>query len=568
MGKNIIIMVSWYTIITSNLIAVGGASLILAPAITGYVLHWNIALSTIWGVSAYGIFVFGFFLAQVLFSELNRKRLRKWISLRPKGWNDVRLAVIIAGYREDPYMFQKCLESVRDSDYGNVARLICVIDGDEDDDMKMAAVYKAIYNDNIKKPEFVLCESDDKEGERIDSDFSRDICVLQPHRGKRECLYTGFQLAKMDPSVNAVVLIDSDTVLEKDAILEVVYPLACDPEIQAVAGECKIWNTDTLLSLLVAWRYYSAFCVERSAQSFFRTVQCVGGPLGAYKIDIIKEIKDPWISQRFLGQKCTYGDDRRLTNEILMRGKKVVFTPFAVGWSDSPTNVFRYIVQQTRWSKSWCREIWYTLFAAWKHGLSGIWLAFECLYQITYFFLVIYLFSRLAVEADPRAQTATVIVSTTVALIKCGYFSFRAKDIRAFYFVLYTFVYFFCMIPARVTAMMTLWDIGWGTRGGNEKPSVGTRVALWAKQYLIAYMWWAAVVGAGVYSIVHNWMFDWNSLSYRFALVGICSYIVFITIVLVIYFTGKITTWNFTKLQKELIKDRVLYDASTNAQSV
>jgi hyaluronan synthase len=113
-----------------------------------------------------------------------------------------------------------------------------------------------------------------------------------------------------------------------------------------------------------------------------------------------------------------------------------------------------------------------------------------------------------------------------------------------------------------------LWDIGWGTRGGNDKPSIGTRITLWAKQYLIAYLWWAAVIGAGIYSIVNNWMFDWDSLSYRFALIGICSYIGFISIVIVIYFTGKITTWNFTKLQKNLIEDRILHDTAANTQNV
>jgi hyaluronan synthase len=294
----------------------------------------------------------------------------------------------------------------------------------------------------------------------------------------------------------------------------------------------------------------------------------VGGPLGAYKIDIIKEIKDPWITQMFLGQKCTYGDDRRLTNEILMRGKKVVFTPFAVGWSDSPTSVLRYIVQQTRWSKSWCREIWYTLFCAWKHGFAGIWLAFECLYQIMYFFLVIYLFARLATEADPRAQAATVLVSTAVALIKCCYFAFRAKNIRAFYFCLYTFVYFFCMIPARITAMMTLYDVSWGTRGGDEKPTKSARVWLWLKQFGIAYLWWMGVLAAGAYSIQKNWYFDFDSLAYRFALVGIGSYLGFITIMLTVYFIGKWTRFNYTPLQKDLIEDRLLHDAAASTPEV
>ncbi|ABT13682.1 hypothetical protein MT325_M128R [Paramecium bursaria chlorella virus MT325] len=561
-------MTSWRTIVSANLFAVGGALLMLAPAIAGYVFKWNIGVSAVWGISVYGVFVLGFYIAQVVFSEFNRMRLSDWICLRPDNWNATRVAVIIAGYREDPFMFKKCLESVRDSEYGNVARLICVIDGDEEEDLKMAEIYKQVYNDNVKKPGVVLCESENKNGSTIDSDVSKNICILQPHRGKRESLYTGFQLASMDPSVHAVVLIDSDTVLENNAILEVVYPLSCDPNIKAVAGECKIWNTDTILSMLVSWRYFSAFNVERGAQSLWKTVQCVGGPLGAYTIDIINEIKDPWITQTFMGNKCTYGDDRRLTNEVLMRGKKIVYTPFAVGWSDSPTNVMRYIVQQTRWSKSWCREIWYTLGSAWKHGFSGIYLAFECMYQIMYFFIVMYLFSYIAIKADIRAQTATVLVSTLVAVIKSSYLALRAKNLKALYFVLYTYVYFFCMIPARITAMFTMFDIAWGTRGGDAKMTIGARVWLWAKQFLITYMWWAGVLAAGVYSIVDNWYFDWADIQYRFALVGICSYLVFVSIMLVFYLIGKITTWNYTPLQKELIEERYLHDASENATEV
>jgi hyaluronan synthase len=251
-----------------------------------------------------------------------------------------------------------------------------------------------------------------------------------------------------------------------------------------------------------------------------------------------------------------------------MRGKKVVFTPFAVGWSDSPTSVLRYIVQQTRWSKSWCREIWYTLGSAWRHGFAGIWLAFECMYQLFYFFLVIYLFARLAVEADPRAQVATVLVSTAIALLKTFYFAFRAKDARAFFFVLYTYVYFFCMIPSRITAMMTLYDVSWGTRGGDEKPTKSARVWLWLKQFGISFLWWAGVIAAGAYSIQKNWYFDWNALEYRFALIGIVSYLGFITIVLMIYFIGKWTRLNYTPLQKSIIEDRILCDAVANIPNV
>lgn len=448
-------------------------------------------------------------------------------------------------------MFKKCLESIRDSDYKNVARVIVVVDGNDAGDEEMADVFKTVYGDNVTNVDFVLSETA-KNASEISSEIDRNICVLQPHRGKRESLYTGFGIASTDPSVHAVVLVDSDTLLEKDAILEVVYPLACDPRIKGVAGECKIWNTNTLMSMLVAWRYWSAFNIERGAQSFFKTVQCIGGPLGAYTMDGVQEIKDAWITQTFLGNKCTYGDDRRLTNELLMRGHKVVYTPFSVGWSDSPIHIGRYIRQQTRWSKSWCREIWYTLFASRLHGFAGVYLAFECLYQITYFFLVMYLFVRLFVEADIRSQTATVVVSTAVALAKSSYFALRSRNITALFFVLYTFIYFFCMIPARLTAVATMWDVSWGTRGENA----GSKIWQFLKNFGIAFLWWAAVIAGAVYSIVNNWYFDWSSVNYRFALVGICSYVLFVLIMLVLYFVGSITRFNHTAIMKQITKER------------
>ena len=101
-------MTSWRTIVSANLFAVGGALLMLAPAIAGYAFNWNIGVSAVWGISVYGVFVLGFYIAQVVFSEFNRMRLSDWISLRPDNWNATRVAVIIAGYREDPFMYKKC----------------------------------------------------------------------------------------------------------------------------------------------------------------------------------------------------------------------------------------------------------------------------------------------------------------------------------------------------------------------------------------------------------------------------------------------------------------------------
>ena len=112
------------------------------------------------------------------------------------------------------------------------------------------------------------------------------------------------------------------------------------------------------------------------------------------------------------------------------------------------------------------------------------------------------------------------------------------------------------MIPARITAMLTMYDVSWGTRGSNGTSSIGSRVWLWMKQFLVMFLWWGCVLAGAAYSIYENWYFQWDSLAYRFALAGISAYILFIVLMLMAYSLGKVTKWNYTKLQKTLINDK------------
>jgi len=123
-------------------------------------------------------------------------------------------------------------------------------------------------------------------------------------------MYTGFQLL-LQCQVGAVVVTDSDTVLDENCIKELAFMLD-DKFVGAATGDVKILNTDKLLSFLSSLRYWFAFNLERSCQSFHNCVTCVSGPLGIYRSEILNKILDKWISQNFLGSKCTFGDDRHL----------------------------------------------------------------------------------------------------------------------------------------------------------------------------------------------------------------------------------------------------------------
>ena len=138
-----------------------------------------------------------------------------------------------------------------------------------------------------------------------------------------------------------------------------------------------------------------AFNVERACQSYFGCVQCISGPLGMYRNALLQRFLEPWYHQTFLGSRCSFGDDRHLTNRVLSFGFKTKFTARSQCQTETPTRYLRWLNQQTRWSKSYFREWLYN--ALWFHKHS-LWMTYESV--VTGFFpfflvaTVIHLFYR------------------------------------------------------------------------------------------------------------------------------------------------------------------------------
>lgn len=332
--------------------------LLLSPAFAGYIMNLTIPLYINLALSIYGINSIGFLLIQIICAIKNSKKINKLRENRQENWNNLTVGLVIVGYREEKLLLKKCLESLKNSKYTNIKRVIFVIDGNEEEDKYMADIYKEIYPDNeVINVDFLISDYK-KENKEIDFTIfgDKDICILQPHRGKREGLYTAFTLLLNDPEIDVVITTDSDTIVDEMAITELAYTSNIE-NVGAVAGQIQVWNTsDSILTHIIAYRYWVSFNLERACESYWGTVLCIAGPMGCYKADVLAEILDEWFNQKFLGQPCTFGDDRHLTNRILKTCKKVVYTEYAIGYTDTPVEYGRYYKQQTRWSKSYFRE--------------------------------------------------------------------------------------------------------------------------------------------------------------------------------------------------------------------
>lgn len=521
---------------------------LIAPVFFGYIVRFtNPELVAELVLSIYGIYSIINFVIQVITAGINNYKITQDVKQRTPEWNDIRVGILVVGYREDPFMFKKCLESFRDSEYKNIARKICVIDGTDDDDKYMADIYANLYQTNVIKIDYLL--SDKKDDEKIDFEMfggkNEDICIMQPHKGKREALYTGFKILMNDPSIDAIFTTDSDTILDKNAVREMVYQLRHE-DIGAVAGQITVWNTNTLLTFIVSMRYWFSFNLERACDSFFRCVMCVAGPMACYKVSVLKDIVDPWLHQRFLGMQCTYGDDRHLTNQILSTGKRVIYTQYAVGHTDTPESYVKYLNQQTRWGKSYFREIFYTFKCIDK---QSIWIGWELLYHTLYFFLLMFWTMYLLWFTNINTMAFAILIMTAFGLFKSVYGVVMSRDPRFMFFFLYSYVYYFVLIPSKIAALLTMMDSGWGTRG--------TFVASFNSYFstIISCIWFLVLSAGFGYNIYKSHEFNWYDTSYRFAFLTFMSYLAFLGITMIIYiicqYNGKLETEVYRKLKKE-----------------
>lgn len=163
-----------------------------------------------------------------------------------------------------------------------------------------------------------------------------------------------FTVAKIARLATGEILIgtDSDTIWDSEAIKELVCCFA-DPKIGGVGGIIGILNSnDSLLTEYQTIMYGSAYYLYKPYENMTRTVQCLGGPLVAFRRKLYMEILPEVEARNFLGEKITNGEDRTITQLILFRGYKTFCTFKAKCWVTTPRTWKVYFNQQLRWRRS------------------------------------------------------------------------------------------------------------------------------------------------------------------------------------------------------------------------
>ncbi|NXC76708.1 HYAS3 synthase, partial [Anhinga anhinga] len=502
-------------VVGTSLFALAVLGGILAAYVTGYQFIHTEKHYLSFGL--YGAILGLHLFIQSLFAFLEHRRMRG--EGRP-----VRLgrsvALCIAAYQEDPDYLKKCLRSVKRIAFPDL-KVVMVVDGNGPDDTYMLDIFhdvmgsehsgSYVWRSNFHAQGEGETEAGLREGlARVQALVRGNTysCILQKWGGKREVMYTAFRAL-------------GDSGGHAGGWGELQRRRGSRPSPPQILNKYDSW-----ISFLSSVRYWMAFNVERACQSYFGCVQCISGPLGMYRNALLQQFLEDWYHQTFLGSKCSFGDDRHLTNRVLSLGYQTKYTARSKCLTETPTRYLRWLNQQTRWSKSYFREWLYN--ALWFHK-HHLWMTYESV--VTGFFPFFLIATVIQLFYRGRIWNILLFLLTVqlVGIIKATYACFLRGNAEMIFMSLYALLYMSSLLPAKMFAIATINKSGWGTSG--RRTIVVNFVGL-----LPVSVWVAVLLGGLAYTAYSQDLFSETEVAFLIsgAILYACYWVALLTLYLAI----------------------------------
>ena len=353
--------------------------------------------------------------------------------------------VIIPAYNEGKHVYNTIL-SVLESDYDPAKLNIIVVDDGSTDDTR----------------EWI--------GRAVGENPRVRALYLGKNSGKKHALSAAIRSS----SSEIVVTIDSDSVIERGAITDIVKPFV-KKRIGAVAGNVRVKNiADGVIPQMMDIIF--VFCYEflRRSQSRCGTVLCTPGALSAYRRKAVLPVMDAWLNQRFLGEYTSIGEDRALTCMLLRSEWNVVYQSSAVAYTKISPDYCNVCKMLLRWIRGDIREnILMFPYVFRKFSITDLrtlclqlhYIAFNIGIITPIFFIpvsIVYLVFHFMESAFLFTYLCILMLMWSIvpAMIYAKRYSL-AKSLYAFVYGLFSM---FCLSWIPLYAMLTLRNNKWMTR--------------------------------------------------------------------------------------------------------
>ncbi len=425
------------------------------------------------------------------FNELYETRLGATLMTVGAGYSAFMLVVTLV--RVLMVMRYKAMESLSDAELPSVTVIIPAYNEGADVAKSIESIARSFYP--REKLQIIAIDDGSKDDtwhhmEAAARRHSDIVCAIRMDKngGKRQGLRVGFALAAGD----VLVTMDSDSVVERNALRSLVTPIAKDPRIGAVAGNVKVQNRDAgFLPRLMRASFVIAFDFTRAYQSKIGAVLCTPGAFSAYRRSAVETVLNDWNNQTWCGKPSTIAEDRALTNLILREGHEIVFQSDAVVWTNVPTAYKQMAKMYQRWERGNLREnltyatfCWKPFRKRYRLAANTEW-ALSCADMVVPYLLIAA--SLLYGIVNPFFMLKYLSFIIIFSGLMQAYYYMKERNSDCIYGVLYSLFWFTCLWWVVPYSIMTANNGSWMTRtlpaaqpqsdGNSELHSAPNRIA-------------------------------------------------------------------------------------------
>lgn len=168
-----------------------------------------------------------------------------------------------------------------------------------------------------------------------------------------------------------VCIVDSDSMLERDALLRIMLPVLSDPkQVVAVGGIIRVLNGSEIsggqlrrvrlprkpIEAIQVIEYLRAFLIGRESWAQANMLTIISGAFGVFRTDLVRAVGG--YKSHAIGEDCDLVV--RLHRYLLERktGYRIEFVPDPMCWTEVPADLKSLGRQRARWQKGLLQVLW------------------------------------------------------------------------------------------------------------------------------------------------------------------------------------------------------------------
>lgn len=305
------------------------------------------------------------------------------------------ISIIVPAYNEEVSIIT-CIENLLELDYPDY-QVILVNDGSKDQTMQTVLQHFDIEKTELKTQHNSLVTKRLLAAYRLKGD--KNLLILDKENGgKADAINIGINYA----SGKYICTIDADSVLDPDALKEVVNPFIQNPHTIVTGGQLAVANDVTIVNnrvqsarvpknIWVQWQineYIKSFMVSRIGLSKINSLLIMSGAFALFKKQDLNEVGGfltkintfPYILNNVGRGKQTVCEDMEIVVRLWKYKKdlklkaKAIFVPEAVLWTEVPDKASFLFRQRSRWHQGLAETltIYRKSILEPKYGITGM----------------------------------------------------------------------------------------------------------------------------------------------------------------------------------------------------